>query len=58
MCTGMSPKTAFHDHDVFDARCLLERFVGNLLEGNDRPTPISAVGGDEHRCGGVIDAIA
>ena len=51
-------EAALHDDDVFDARCLLERFVGDLLERDDRAAPIAAVGGDEHRCGRVVDAIA
>jgi hypothetical protein len=40
---------AFHQHDFFDARAVLERFVGDRFERNALAGAQRDVGGDQHR---------
>ena len=46
------------DDDVLDARRLLDRVVRVVLQGDDLPAAVSAVGGDKDFGLGVIDAVA
>ena len=35
-----------------------DRFVGDLLQRDDLPAAVAAVGGDQQAAGGIVDAIA
>ena len=48
---------ALEHHHRLHARAFLERFVGGLLERNDAPAAIAAVGGDHHFAAAVLDAV-
>ncbi len=54
----LSPMQPLHDDDVRDRRCSLQRFIGHLLERDDRAAPPSAIGGDEQVALSIVDAVA
>ena len=49
---------ALDDHDVFDARRILDGIVRIVLQGNNLAATITAVRGDEHLGAGIVNAVA
>ena len=47
-----------HHHHVFDRRAGLQRLIGVPLEGDDPPSPVSAVRCDQHLRTNIVDTIS